>query len=102
MNKKTIWITGGSTRIGRALAIKFASKGWNVAVSARRVELLNELSNTYEKNRVGKRCRADTNAGFLDLVKFNDDKKRRIIGSSWTWNDRVYPQLSTASVAISR
>ena len=48
MNKKTIWITGGSTGIGRALAIKFANKGWNVAVSARRVELLNELSNTYE------------------------------------------------------
>ena len=48
MNKKTIWITGGSTGIGRALAIKFASKGWNVAVSARRVELLNELSNSYE------------------------------------------------------
>ena len=48
MSKKTIWITGGSTGIGKALAIKFASKGWNVAVSARREELLNELSNTYE------------------------------------------------------
>ena len=44
MNKKTIWITGGSTGIGKALAIKFASKGWNVAISARRAELLNELS----------------------------------------------------------
>ena len=48
MNKKTIWITGGSTGIGKALAIKFASKGWNVAVSARRTELLNQLSNSYE------------------------------------------------------
>ena len=48
MSKKTIWITGGSTGIGKALAIKFARKGWNVAVSARRVELLNELSNSYE------------------------------------------------------
>jgi NADP-dependent 3-hydroxy acid dehydrogenase YdfG len=48
MNKKTIWITGGSTGIGKALAIKFASKGWNVAVSARREELLNELSDNYE------------------------------------------------------
>ena len=48
MSKKTIWITGGSTGIGKALAIKFASKGWNVAVSARRAELLNELSNSYE------------------------------------------------------
>jgi short-subunit dehydrogenase len=48
MNKKTIWITGGSTGIGKALAIKFASKGWKVAVSARREELLNELSDQYE------------------------------------------------------
>ena len=48
MSKKTIWITGGSTGIGKALAIKFASKGWNVAISARRTELLNELSNSYE------------------------------------------------------
>ena len=35
MNKKTIWITGGSTGIGKALAIKFANEGWNVAISAR-------------------------------------------------------------------
>ena len=44
MNKKTIWITGGSTGIGKALAIKFSNEGWNVAISARREELLNELS----------------------------------------------------------
>ena len=48
MTKKTIWITGGSTGIGKALAIKFASNGWDVAVSARRTELLDELSNSYE------------------------------------------------------
>ena len=48
MTNKTIWITGGSTGIGKALAIKFANNGWNVAVSARRAELLNELSNSYE------------------------------------------------------
>ena len=48
MSKKTIWITGGSTGIGKALAIKFATMGWNVAISARRAELLDELSNSYE------------------------------------------------------
>ncbi len=48
MNKKTIWITGGSTGIGKALAIKFAKEGWNVAISARRQNLLNEISNEYE------------------------------------------------------
>ena len=45
MNKKTIWITGGSTGIGKALAIKFATEGWNVAISARRENLLKEISN---------------------------------------------------------
>ena len=48
MNNKTIWITGGSTGIGKALAIKFANNGWNVAISARRENLLNELSDKYE------------------------------------------------------
>ena len=48
MNKKTIWITGGSTGIGKALAIKFANKGWNVAISARRENLLQEISNSHE------------------------------------------------------
>ena len=43
MNDKTIWITGASTGIGKALAIKFAQNGWNVAASARRENLLNEL-----------------------------------------------------------
>ena len=48
MNKKTIWITGGSTGIGKALAIKFASNGWNVAISARRENLLKEISDDNE------------------------------------------------------
>ena len=48
MNKKTIWITGGSTGIGKALAIKFANEGWNVAISARRENLLKEISEAYE------------------------------------------------------
>jgi len=41
---KNIWITGASSGIGKALAIKFANEGWQVAASARRESLLNELS----------------------------------------------------------
>ena len=44
MNNKVIWITGGSSGIGKALAYKFANEGWQVALSARREELLNEIS----------------------------------------------------------
>ena len=42
-DKKVIWITGASSGIGKALAIKFAENGWMVAASARRENLLNEL-----------------------------------------------------------
>ncbi len=43
-NQKKIWITGASSGIGKAVAIKFAEKGWKVAVSARRKEILDRLA----------------------------------------------------------
>ena len=44
-NQKKIWITGASSGIGKALALKFALEGWKVAVSARRKEILDEMAN---------------------------------------------------------
>jgi len=44
-NQKKIWITGASSGIGKALAEKFALEGWKVAASARRKEILDEMSN---------------------------------------------------------
>ena len=45
IDKKVIWITGASSGIGKALAIKFSENGWIVAASARRENLLKELQN---------------------------------------------------------
>ena len=45
---KNIWITGASSGIGKALAIKFANEGWKVAASARRENLLKELNQENE------------------------------------------------------
>jgi len=47
-DKKVIWITGASSGIGRALAIKFANEGWTVAASARRENLLQDLNKINE------------------------------------------------------
>ena len=44
---KNVWITGGSSGIGKALAIKFATEGWQIAASARRENLLQELNKEY-------------------------------------------------------
>ena len=41
---KNVWITGASSGIGKALAIKFANEGWQVAASARRENLLQDLN----------------------------------------------------------
>jgi len=43
-NQKKIWITGASSGIGKALAQKFSSEGWKVAISARRKEILDEMA----------------------------------------------------------
>ena len=41
---KKIWITGASSGIGEALSKKFAKEGWQVAASARRENLLENLN----------------------------------------------------------
>ena len=43
MQNKVVIITGASSGIGKALAKQYASKGFNLALAARRLELLNEL-----------------------------------------------------------
>ena len=43
-NQKKIWITGASSGIGKALALKFANENWKVAISARREKLLNDIA----------------------------------------------------------
>ena len=48
MSDKVIWITGASTGIGKSLAIKFSKNGWKVAISARRAEILDDISKQNE------------------------------------------------------
>ncbi|KAB7615274.1 SDR family oxidoreductase [Amylibacter sp. SFDW26] len=45
---KTIIVTGASSGIGAATAKKFLNEGWNVAMLARRLEKLDEISSKYE------------------------------------------------------
>ena len=44
---KHILITGGGTGIGRALAERFAAKGWRVTIVGRRLELLQQVARDY-------------------------------------------------------
>ena len=55
-NNKIIWISGGSTGIGKATALEFIKKGWIVIVTSRNQENLNNLKNTiitkYNSNNI--------------------------------------------------
>ena len=62
---KVVWITGASSGIGKSLALKFAKEGWNVAISARREKLLNEISESNDKIK----------AFTLDVTNKNDCEK---------------------------
>ena len=62
---KVVWITGASSGIGKSLALKFGKEGWNVAISARREKLLNEISESNDKIK----------AFTLDVTNKNDCEK---------------------------
>ena len=63
---KNVWITGASSGIGKALAVKFASEGWQVAASARRENLLKDLRNQ------------NPNINPIPLDVKNEDKTKNI------------------------
>ena len=48
MIKKHVLITGGGTGIGRALAKRFAAKGWQVIIVGRRSEFLQDDVSQYQ------------------------------------------------------
>jgi short-subunit dehydrogenase len=47
MQNKVVVITGASSGIGKALAEKYASEGWNLALAARRFERLQEIEKQF-------------------------------------------------------
>ena len=100
MNKKTIWITGGSTGIGKALAVKFANKGWNVAVSARREELLNELSNQYENISAFPLDVTDKQkcAEVFDQIKKKYEDIDICFFSTGTWNPKKEKEIDVEQI----
>ena len=62
---KKVWITGASSGIGKALALKFANEGWQVAASARRTNLLEELNKNNQ----------NIHSFPLDVVNLENSKK---------------------------
>lgn len=50
--KKTIMITGSTAGFGRAIAVKFAQNGYNLIITGRRKDRLDELEKELTKNKI--------------------------------------------------
>ena len=48
MNAPSIWITGGGTGIGKAMALEYTKRGYRVAISGRRKDRLDEVKKEIE------------------------------------------------------
>lgn len=69
---QVVWITGGGSGIGRALAIAFADEGASVAVSGRRMERLGEVVKELEargSKGLAVRCDVTDEASVADAVQ---------------------------------
>ena len=81
MKKNLVWISGGSTGIGRATTKKFISEGWDVAVTARNFEELKKLKLEIEnRNNLNKIYIFQCDIKDIEQVK-NTVKKIEEIGN---------------------
>ena len=100
MNDKTIWITGASTGIGKALAIKFAKNNWNVAASARRENLLTELAESNE-NIYSYPLDVTNKENCMKVFKKIEDKFKNIdisFFSTGTWDPKKEKEIDVEQI----
>mgnify|MGYP001188356278 CR=1 FL=1 len=98
--KKVIWITGGGTGIGKAVAIKFANKGWQVAISGRRENVLKEVE---ENNQNIKAFPLDVNDKEKCLEICNEIKQELgdidiCFFSTGTWDPKKEKEIDVEQI----
>ena len=97
---KKIWITGASSGIGKALALKFAKEDWQVAASARREDLLEEIVN--QNQNIFSFPLDVTNKEQCNLV-FNKIKEKFkdidiCVFSTGTWNPKKEKEIDLEQI----
>ena len=95
MKKNLVWISGGSTGIGRATTKKFISEGWDVAVTARNFEELKKLKSEIEnRNNLNKiyifQCDIKDIEQVKNIVKLPKQIKKIYPEFTWRMIDKYH------------
>ena len=72
MKNKNLLITGAATRVGKAIALHFAERGWNIAIHYfRSSSKAKKLKKTIEQNLVKVALIKATFTQFCSMIFFN-------------------------------
>ncbi|MEL6856922.1 MAG: SDR family NAD(P)-dependent oxidoreductase [Pseudomonadota bacterium] len=85
---KTVWITGASSGIGKALAMAFSAAGAKVILSGRRVEALKEVAETLS-----------TDALLLPFEVTDYPALQSRVDEAWAWTGKVDILVNNAGVS---
>jgi len=85
---KTVWITGASSGIGKALAVAFAEEGARIILSGRRVDALQTVADALP-----------TAYMILPFDVTDFHSLRDLVDQAWSWAERVDILINNAGIS---
>ena len=85
---KTVWVTGASSGIGKALAVAFADEGARIILSGRRVDALENVADVLP---------TDSMVLSFDVTDF--ESLTGIVDQAWAWAKRVDILINNAGIS---
>ena len=82
MERKLLWISGDSSGIGKATAIKFINEGWDVVVSTRNLINLNNL-----KSEINEKYTLNKIYVFKCDIRNLEEVKQTVLNNWANWTD---------------
>lgn len=88
MDNKTVWVTGASSGIGRAIAKSCSARGAHLILSGRREAALEETKSML-----------DTDALILPFEATDYERLAQLVETAWNWKGRVDVLVNNAGVS---
>ena len=101
----TVFITGASSGIGKHMAIEYAKRGYNLALTARRLERLEQLKQSLKHHPVEIQCwtldvQDETAIALAPLVSFREGMIPKQSFGQGTHNDSAQANTLTSMVQV--